>query len=182
MHQESQVAKRYAKSLLDFALERKELEAVAADMELIAETCKNSKDLQLMLKSPIIKPEKKLAVTKKIFGGEIGTVSLNFISLLAEKNRESLLMEIASAFGTVYRKYQGILSAEIISAVPLTEEERNKATQVVKGLGDKVELTEKIDKDIIGGFIIRVDDKQYDASVASRITALKRAFSKNNLQ
>ncbi len=182
MHQESQVAKRYAKSLLDFALERKELEAVAADMALIAETCKNSKDLQLMLKSPIIKPEKKLAVVKKIFGGEIGTVSLNFLTIIAGKNRESLLMEIASAFGTVYRKYQGILSAEIISAVPLTEQERNKAIQVVKGLGDKVELTERIDKDIIGGFIIRVDDKQYDASVASRITALKRAFSKNNLQ
>ena len=183
MQQESQVATRYAKSLLDFALERNELEAVAADMALIANTCASSKDLRLMLKSPIIKQEKKLEVIKKVFGGEIGSVTLNFLSVISGKKREDILPEIANAFTTVYCKHLGIVVAEITSAVPLSDAEREKAIGVVKGMGSgKVELTEKIDKSIIGGFIIRVGDKLYDASVASRITALKRTFSKNHLQ
>ncbi|NEN24543.1 ATP synthase F1 subunit delta [Cryomorpha ignava] len=183
MQQDSQVAIRYAKSLLDFALERKELEAVAADMALISQTCSNSKDLRQMLKSPIIKPEKKLTVIKEIFGGEIGSVTLNFLGVIAGKKRENILPEIANAFTTVYRKHLGIVSAEITSAVALSDNEREKAIAVVQGMGTgKVKLIEKIDKNIIGGFIIRVDDKQYDASVASRITALKRTFSKNHLQ
>lgn len=182
MRHDSQVAKRYAKSLLDFALERNELQAVAADMELISKTCNDSRDLQVMLKSPIIKPEKKLAVIQKIFSGEIGSVSLNFLTVIAGKKREMILPEIAHAFASVYRAHLGIISADIISAVPLTDAERNKAIEVIKGLGDKVELNEKIDKNIIGGFIIRVGDKQYDASVASRLTAIKRDFSSKNLQ
>jgi|SRR5690554_3082158 len=182
MHHDSQVAKRYAKSLLDFALERNELEAVAADMELISKTCDESKDLQIMLKSPIIKPEKKLAVIQKIFSGEIGSVSLNFLTVIAGKKRETILPEIARAFASVYREHLGIISADIISAVPLTDIERNKAIEVIKELGEKVELNEKIDKNIIGGFIIRVGDKQYDASVANRIAAIKRDFSRKNLQ
>src|SRR5690554_1903804 len=183
MQQESQVATRYARSLLDFALERNELEAVDADMALISNTCANSKDLRLMLKSPIIKQDKKLAVIKKIFGGEIGSVTLNFLGVISGKKREDILPEIANAFTSVYRKHLGIVAAEITSAVPLSDAEREKAISVVKGMGTgKVELTEKIDKSIIGGFIIRVDDKLYDASVASRVTALKRTFSKNHLQ
>lgn len=183
MQQDSQVATRYAKSLLDFALERKELEAVAADMVLIAQTCANSADLRQMLKSPIVKPEKKLDVIKKIFGGEIGSVTLNFLGVITDKKRESILPEIANAFTSVYRKHLGIVTAEITSAVALTDNERAKAISVVQGMGSgKVELSEKIDKNIIGGFIIRVDDKQYDASVQSRLTALTRTFSKNHLQ
>lgn len=180
MHQESQSARRYAKSLLEFAIERNELPAVAADMDLISNTCKSSKDLRMMLKSPIISADKKLSVIQKIFGGEIGSISLNFLSLVAKKNRESILPEIASAFTNEYRQHLGIVSAEITSAVPLSEGERTKAVAFVKGLGKEVELIEKIDKDIIGGFIIRVGDKQYDASVMSRIKALKTAFLNNN--
>lgn len=176
MLKESQSARRYAKSLLEFAIERNELEAVAADMELISTTCENSKDLRLMLKSPIIKAEKKLAVLQKVFSGEIGSITLNFLELIARKQRESILPGIALAFINAYRDHIGIVSAEITSAVPLTDDERQKAVAIVKELGKEVELIEKIDKDIIGGFIIRVGDKQYDASVKSRIKALKTTF------
>lgn len=180
MQQESQSARRYAKSLLEFAIERNELPAVAADMDLISNTCKKSKDLRMMLKSPIISSDKKLSVIQKIFGGEIGTISLNFLSLITKKNRESILPQIASAFTNAYRAHLGIVSAEITSVVPLSEAERTKAKAFVKALGKEVELVEKIDKDIIGGFIIRVDDKQYDASVVSRIKALKTTFLNNH--
>lgn len=180
MQQESQSARRYAKSLLEFAIERNELPAVAADMSLISNTCVKSKELRMMLKSPIISSEKKLSVIQKIFGGEIGTISLNFLSLIAEKNRESILPQIASAFTNEYHAHLGIVSAEITSVVPLSETERTKAKEFVKKLGKEVELVEKIDKNIIGGFIIRVGDKQYDASVSSRIKALKTTFLNNH--
>lgn len=182
MHQDSQVARRYAKSLLEFAIERNELEAVASDMKLIFNTCQENRDLRTMLKSPIIKSEQKLAVIQKLFSGEIGSISLNFLTVIAEKERENILPEIARAFKAVYNQYLGIISAEIISAIPLSDAERSKAKNVLQELGDKIELHEKIDKNIIGGFIIRVGDKQYDASVASRIKAIKREFSKKDLQ
>ncbi len=177
MQKDSQVARRYAKSLLDFAIERNELDAVAADMALIANTCQSSRDLVVMLKSPIIKTEKKVAVINKVFSGEIGSASVNFINVVAKGKREMLLPEIAIAFTTLYRSHKGIVSAEITSAIPLSELEREKAKSIVAGLGKEVELTEKIDKSIIGGFIIRVGDKQYDASVASRLSDVKQALS-----
>jgi F-type H+-transporting ATPase subunit delta len=179
MHRDSKVSIRYAKSLLDFAEEQKSLSAVAADMELIAKTCEESKDLLIMLKSPIIQTAKKVSALQAVFAGKVGTIAIKFITILVKKNREVLLPEISRSFGTLYKAHQGIMGAEITTAVPLDEEGRKKAMAFIHKLSDKVELTEKVDKNIIGGFIIRVKDKQYDESVLSRINALKREFSKN---
>ena len=179
MHRDSKVSIRYAKSLLGFAEEQNASEAVAADMNLVAKTCEKSKDLMLLLKSPIIQPSKKVSVLQAVFAGKLGTIAANFISIITKKNRESLIPEIAGSFITLYKAKQGIVDAEITTALPLTEEGRKKAMHFVSQMNEKVELTEKIDKSIIGGFIIRVGDKQYDESVLSRISALKREFSKN---
>lgn len=176
MQQESQSARRYAKSLLDYAIEQNELAAVAADMDLISNTCQSHRELRRMLKSPIIKAEKKLTIIQKIFSGEIGTISLSFLELIAAKQREAILPEIANAFIKAYRTYLGIVTAEITSTLPLAETERTKAVEFVKKMGKKVELIEKIDENIIGGFIIRIGDKQYDASVVNRIKTIRTTF------
>lgn len=176
MQQESHSARRYARSLLDYAIERNEVEAVASDMELISNTCQASRELRLMLKSPIVKAEKKLAVIQKIFSGEIGSISLNFLEMIARKNREAILPQIASAFIKAYRAHLGIVTAEITSAVSLTDKARAEAIAFVKKFGKKVELEERIDKKLIGGFIIRIGDKQYDASVVNRLNTLKTTF------
>jgi len=179
MHQNSKTARRYAKALLSFATEQKDLEGVAAEMKLIADTCVTSPQLVTLLKSPVVKPAKKREILDKIFAGKIGTITLKFLKLITQKKREDQLPEIASAFQHVYREHQGIVTAEIITAVPLSEAGRDKALAFIKKLYDKVELTEKVDKDLIGGFIIRVDDKRYDESVAQKLNALKREFAKN---
>jgi len=179
MHQNSKASKRYAKALLGFANEQKASDQVAEDMKLIASTCSTSKDLVTLLKSPVVKADKKKAVLKGIFSEKIGNISLKFIEVMARHNRENLLPEVADAFKYVYRESKGIVTAEIITASPLTEEGRKKALAFVTKIYDKAELTEKVDKELIGGFIIRVGDKQYDESVARKLTSLKREFSKN---
>lgn len=179
MHRDSKAARRYAKALLAHAIEQNELKAVAADMKYIAATCTENEQLVAMLKSPVIKVEKKLSVLKAVFSGEIGSLSLKLIDLVADKDREQILPEIAHAFTNLYREHQGIVSAQVITAVPIDGATRDKVVTMVKKLGDNVELEEKVDENIIGGFIIRVGDRQYDESIASRISAMKRAFAKN---
>jgi F-type H+-transporting ATPase subunit delta len=179
MHQNSKAAKRYAKALLSFAIEQNEMENVATEMELIAATCASSKDLVTLLKSPVVKSDKKRAILNKIFAGKIGTITLKFMEVMTRQGREDLLPEIANAFKFVYREHKGIVTAEIITAIPLTEEGRKKALAFITNIYDKVELTEKVDKSLIGGFIIRVGDKQYDESVARKLNSLKREFKKN---
>ncbi len=179
MQRDSKLARRYGQALRDFAIEQNELDAVAADMELISETCKQSRDLVVMLRSPVIKVDKKVSVLNKAFGGKIGSISLNFIGIIAKRDREDVIPEIAAAFVNLYKEHQGIVSAEVISAVPLDDELRSKVNTFVKRFSDKVELKEVVDEDIIGGIIIRVGDRQYDDSILKRINELKREFSKN---
>ena len=164
---------------MDFAIEQNELQAVGADMELISETCKQSRDLVVLLRSPVTKVDKKVAVLNKVFGGKIGSISLNFIGIIAKRNREDLIPEIAVAFINLFKEHQGIVAAEVISAVPLDDELRKKVNAFVKRYSDKVELTEKVSPNIIGGLIIRIGDKQYDDSILKRINELKKEFSKN---
>lgn len=179
MHHTSKVARRYASSLMGFAKEQNALEGVAADMALIASTCHASKELQSVLKSPIIKTDKKVSVLNQIFSGKIGTVSQNFLNVVAGKKRESQIEDMANAFVLLYKESKGIVIAEITTALPLDDATRIKATALIASMGSEVELTEKIDTNIIGGFIIRVGDKQYDESVSSQLAAMKREFSKN---
>jgi len=164
---------------MDFAIEQKELEAVAADVELISETCRQSRDLVVLLRSPVIKVDKKVAVLNKIFVGKIGSISLNFIGIIAKRNREDLIPEIAHAFVNLYKEHQGIIAAEVISAVPLDDDLRKKVNAFIQRHSEKVELTEVVNDRIIGGLIIRIGDKQYDDSILKRINELKREFSKN---
>lgn len=179
MHQISKAAKRYAKALLSFAIEQNQLENVATEMEIISATCASSTELVTLLKSPVVKTDKKLAILNQIFAGKIGEITLRFLEVLTTKKREDLLPEVANAFQAVYREEKGIVTAEIITALALDDAGRQKALDFIKTIYPKVVLTEKIDKELIGGFIIRVGDKQYDESVARKLNNLKREFSKN---
>lgn len=176
----SLAARRYAKSLLALSKEDKNLEAVAADMALISSTVEASDDLRIMLRSPVIKADKKLAVLNEVFGGHIGTVSLRFVEMIARKQREALLFDIASAFTELYRREKGIVSAEITTAVGLNEQERQMAIDwIARVEGGTVELTEKVDPSIIGGFVIRIEGRQYDDSIAGRLQDMRLALTKD---
>ena len=171
---------RYAKSLFGLAIEQDILEKCKEDMQLVADTWASSKDLSLLLKSPIIKTDQKLSIFKDVFYDKMSEVSVRFVNIITNKKRESLLEGIANSFITLYREYKNIESATVTTAFPLDETLKKEVTNFIKTHGEtEVDLIEKVDEKIIGGAIIRMGDKQLDASVRKSIAELKQIFSTN---
>ncbi len=170
----SRVAVRYARSLVSLAGEKNMLEAVKDDMELISGTLDESRQLRVLMRSPVIDGSKKMRVTSEIFKGKISEITFVFLKLVFRKNREYFLHDIARQFITQYNQKKGLQSAEVVTAAPLTPELRLEITQLVKKIsGREPQLAETIDPDIIGGFILTVGDKQLDASVSGKLLKLK---------
>jgi F-type H+-transporting ATPase subunit delta len=177
----TRVASRYVKSLLSLAEEQGVVEAVHEDMQMISKVCKSSRDFVLMLNSPIVRHEKKSEVLNKLFTGRVNALTMAIINILTKKNREPLLPAIASEFHNAYNNYKGIGKASITSAFELDSNLKGQLEAIVKKLSNKtkVELDQKVDKDLIGGFILNVGDRQIDASIKSKLKSLKIKFSEN---
>ena len=174
------IASRYAKSLLDLCIEKGQLDAAKADMVLLKGIMDESRDLRLMLSSPVVKADKKVDILQKLFDGKLNAITMAFITLLTRKGREGYLPEIVTSFLNQLRKYQGVTVAEVTSAVALDAGSRAKMLEsATKMAGGQVELVEKVDASLIGGFILKVGDKQIDSAIANRIKALKREFAEN---
>lgn len=178
---ESRVASRYVKSLLGLAVEQGVLEQVNADMQLFDKICHSNFDFVMMLRSPIIKHSKKNEILEKIFKNKVHKLSFAIIDILTEKNREPLLPAIAKEFHTAYNAYKGITKASVTTTIAVDAQLRGELESIVKKLSgsEKIELQEKIDPELIGGFILNVGDKQIDASIKSKLKTLKVSFSEN---
>lgn len=177
---QSRVTIRYAKALLQLAIEQNTLEQSYNDMVLLNSICSESKELSLLLKSPLIKTDKKLVILDEIFASKLGKVSMAFVNIITTKKREGVLPLIAKSFIKLYKEHNKIEAATITTARPLDDELRSEVIKFVKQHGKQdVELTENIDENIIGGAIIKMGDKQLDASVSRVIKELKQTFNKN---
>lgn len=173
-------ANRYAKSLLQFAIERNQEDGVYEDFVMVSDTIEKSRELELLLSSPIIKSPKKSEIINEIFSGKIGEISREFIEIIIRKKRENLLKEIADAYEERYRVFKHITVAEIKTASPLDDELRNQILSIVKGMtNDEIQLKELIDPSLLGGFILTVGDQQIDSSVKRRLNDYRQSFSKN---
>ena len=181
---DQRVAARYAKSLLDLGKEMGTLSAVKADMDLLSKTMAESRDLRLLLRNPIVKHDKKLAILKAIFEGKVSDMTLRFFTILTDKNRESAIEGIGPEFLVQYNILRGIQSAEVTSATPLTAASRAELQALVTqqtGHTD-VQLTEKVDPELIGGFVLRVGDNQIDDSVRTSLRKLRTSLQENSYQ
>ncbi len=178
---DSRVASRYVKSLLGLAVEREALEKVHQDMVLFSKVCKENRAFTLMLRNPIIKHDKKREILEKIFSGKVNALTLAIFDIITRKNREPLLPTIASEFHLAYNEYKGVGGATVTTAVPLDAKLRSEIEKIVKKLSDKkeVEIEEKVDASMIGGFVLNVGDRQVDASIKNKLNALKVTFSQN---
>jgi F-type H+-transporting ATPase subunit delta len=177
---DSIIAERYAKSLFDFSLEKGKLEQVRNDMDLMVDVCLNNRDFRQMLISPVIRPDKKIAVMDAVFAGKIEELSRQFYRLLSQKRREKYLEGIAKEFIAKYKKYHNIHVIEIRAAVPLSRELREKVIDIIENrTKGTVELIEIIDKSLIGGFIVSDEGRRYDASLTTTIKKLKKEFEEN---
>ena len=175
---DSRAASRYVKSLLTLAVEKDALEAVHEDMLLFSRICESNRSLELMLRNPIIRHDKKRDILVKIFEGKVNPLTMD---ILTRKNREPLLPAIARGFHVAYNIHKGIGKATVTTAVPLDAALKAEFETIVKKISEKskVELIEKIDKEMIGGFILDVGDRQLDASIKNKLKALKVKFSHN---
>ncbi|GAB3018684.1 ATP synthase F1 subunit delta [Spirosoma pulveris] len=172
------VAARYAKSLLDLAQEQGLTETMYKDMLLFKNTVDQSRPLMLMLKNPIVRAEKKSAVIKAAFGNRVNPVTMAFFDIIGRKNREGIMDSIAEQFISQYDQLKGVERATVITTVPLTAPQRDifKA-MVTKTTGCKsVELEEKLDSKLIGGFVLRLGDRQVDGSIRSQLNDIRLKF------
>ncbi|SMD35449.1 F-type H+-transporting ATPase subunit delta [Reichenbachiella faecimaris] len=174
---EFRIASRYAKSLLELAEEKKCLDEVVADMEQFAAVCKDNHDLVLMLKNPIIGHYKKLAILKEIFKGKVNDLTMAIFEILAKKNREMYLPEVAAAFKAQYYTFKGIVESTVTTVHPISDAVRKEISAIVKKItNSEVVLTEKTNPDLIGGFVLKIGDKQIDDSVSGKLKELRLQF------
>lgn len=168
---------RYAKAVINFAKEQDKSESVYQDMLFVASTLSENKDLKLMLSSPVIKSELKRNVLREVFGKRTTNVTAGLIELLISNKRLSLFGEVAKQYTILYDYLRGKEIAMVTSAIPLTKEMNEKILIKVKEITGKEATIENIvNSKIIGGFILRIGDIQYDASIANKLQVLKRQF------
>jgi len=174
----TKAAGRYAQALLELALENNKIEVIEGDMKYLLDVNNVSPEFQLLLNSPIIKSDKKIAIFKTLFPQFEG-LSFSFVSMIVENGREKDLPLIAIAFEGLVKAHKGIVAVTLTTAVPTDAVTKkvilDKVQKEVKGI---LEVTEKIDKSLIGGFIVRIGDKQFDASVANQFRELKQRLTR----
>lgn len=175
----SRVTSRYAKSLIDLAQEKNMLENVKNDMSSFIEVYKANPTFALTLGSPIIDNKTKIAILTGLFKGKVSDLTLRFFELASAKKRESILIAIAEQFLTFYNEIKGIKNVEVFTAIPLSPSVKTALSSVVtKALAKEVILKENIDESLIGGFVLRIDDKQIDNSVKHHLNQIRKNFSK----
>ena len=176
----SKITTRYAKSLLDLAIEKNQLKECYNDLIAIDTLCTDSSDFTLMLKSPIINTSKKLTIIKSLFEKKLSKTTYLFIELITKKKRESLLHAISKNFIDLYKSCHKIITASVTTTIPLDKDLKEKVVSFVKSKMDMdVELIEQINQDIIGGAIIKVGDFQIDDSVKKQLKELRNSYNKN---
>lgn len=177
----SRVSSRYVKSLLDLAVEQGKLEEVHRDMLLFDSVCRGNRNFVLMLGNPVIKHDKKREILQRLFAGRVSDLTMAIFDIITRKNREALLHEIARTFHYAYNRYKDIGSAAVVTATELDEELRKQFVGMARKISGKheVELAEKVDPGLIGGFVLNVGDQQIDASLRKKFNTLKVKLSHN---
>ena len=173
----SRAAIRYAKAILETALSSGKANQVNDDMKSIINAVNSSTDLKDFLASPIITSEVKMNVLSEIFGSvQADTKSL--FRLLQENKRFEILEAIATQFNAQFDEMNGVEVAKVTTAFPITAELEAKILAKATSISTKkITIQNTVDPSIIGGFILRIGDKQYNASVSNRLQELKREFS-----
>ncbi|MBA2406426.1 MAG: ATP synthase F1 subunit delta [Chitinophagales bacterium] len=178
---EFRLSSRYAKSLFDLALEKGELESVNNDMRSLQHTIKESREFQALLKSPVVLPDKKIAILEKIFSSRFNVITMTFLKLVANKRREEYLKSVTDEFVNFYNLNEKITPVTVTTAVEVDEEVLNNIKMLfTKSTGvTNIELTNIIDASILGGFTMQYGDKMLDASISRQLEAMDDQFLHN---
>ncbi|MDZ4839356.1 MAG: ATP synthase F1 subunit delta [Bacteroidota bacterium] len=175
------VAARYAKSLYELAKEKGQVDAIEANAVNFIKVANESREFLSVLRSPVIFADKKKAIIDRILGDSMHPITKSFITIVVRKNREKVLDLIFKTFIEMVNEDKGIVQAKLITAVKIGAEEKERLTKLVSDKIHKtIKLQEEINPEILGGFIIKYDDKLLDASVSSRLKAMRLHLLNNN--
>ena len=179
---ESQISVRYAKALFQSASEKKILDEVFRDMELLTETCKVD-EFQYLLAQPSVQASQKCHMVESLLKKHVTQISLSMVELVIRNKRELYLPGIARNYMELYRKAKGIRSATLVTAYPADDEEIDKLRKLIKKtFNEEVELTKRLDEEIMGGFILTIEDMQYDASVARNLRKMRNQLLQTSIE
>lgn len=178
----STITVRYAKALFQFAKEKNQLETFKNDIALVIDVLKGSTDFVLLLEAPVVKTSQKSKAVRLIFQDKIDEITIRFLEMIIENRREQHIPGICRNFLDLIRREQGVKTAVVTSASPLSKE----TTEQLKSLLEKnynatVEMSEKVDEGLLGGFVLRFDDQQYDASIATQLRKVKETLVKTDI-
>jgi F-type H+-transporting ATPase subunit delta len=178
---QSKVAYRYAKALFDLALETGKVDQVHADLNTIQQA--SHKELSSLLVSPVIGGDKKTAIFEAVFAQHVQPLTISFFKLIFHKGRSVAIKDIIEAYFDKYRLHKGIQVVEMTTAVAVTEEVKQAIVKELQNnkmlAGKTIELQEKVDASIIGGLVVQVNDKLFDASIKHDLQFIKSQFIKN---
>ena len=170
-------ARRYAQAVFQIAAEGGELERWLDDLTLLADSVSNE-DLRQTLSAPRISLAQKEELIRESLGSAVGPLALNLLCLLTSRNLVHILPGIADRFQEMLDGHQGIERAEVVSAVALTDPQRDQVTRMLVDMtGKDVRLTSRIDSEILGGLVIRVGDQVMDGSARSRLQNMRRELA-----
>ena len=176
------IAKRYAKALFDFSMEMNAIEETKADMEFILSVCASNKDFLQLLRSPVIRTEKKQKVINAIFEKKITNLSLRYLNIIARKKRENLIKPIAEEYIISYKKFKNIFTVHFESANAVSADIRKRVIALLEDQTKAtIELIEEVKKELVGGFVLSYNDYRYDASIAYQLKLLKKSSAEINL-
>jgi len=175
----SKISVRYSKALFQVAIEKNLLDKISADMLFISDLCKLP-EIKEVLESPIIIPSKKKAIFQSILEKDVEKVTLTLVALLIKNGRESFLPAVARVFRDETLKYKGITETYLTTAVPVNDKIRKQISELISAeFNTKIELKENVDKEIIGGFVLKVNDYYMDASIRNKLRKIKKELSVN---
>ncbi len=167
--------RRYARALLSLALENNILERSYTDMKLVNEIFKKNPELKIILKSPVIRLSKKQKVLARILDKLLHPLVLRYLLLITKKQRGEAIEGISSSYLTVYKQYLGIETVRVTTAVPINGQLRTRALNAARKLTScEIEFEEEVDPEIIGGFILNLGEKQYNASIKDRYNRIRK--------
>ncbi len=178
---DSKISVRYSRALFQSALEKKMLERVYQDMKYVAQVC-TIPEIRELLKSPIIRPSKKTEILHAVFGRNLGDITFSLIDMAIKNGRESYIPAIARVFMSNTMKYNGITETVLTTAIQADDKVKKQISELISSaFKTKVELKEIVDKDIIGGFILRIDDKYIDASIRNKLRKIRKELKSKTL-
>ena len=177
------LSSRYAKALFDFAGEKNQIEEVYGDLLLFANTLKENRELQMLLRNPVVESRQKHKIFESVFNGTLHEISYQFLDVLLKKKREPALDTICEEFFKMYNAAHNIKPVTITTAQPLGESLKTKILSIlIEQTRSNIDLREIVDPEIIGGFVIKMDDYYLDSSILSKINKLRQEFSQNSFQ